>query len=304
MENQISEHIADLTTEILNDYKNDRIIDRMDVFSQPVKEEIIEMTDKLFRIVFPGYFRNRNYKLYHVESSITVLIEDVAYNLNKQVALALRKDMKYAKATEEAVQQAAQEVTVEFLSRIPRIREYIDTDVRATLDGDPAAENSEVIILSYPGLRAIATYRIAHELYLLQVPILPRIMSEYAHSRTGIDINPGATIGHYFFIDHGTGIVIGETTTIGDHVKVYQGVTLGALSTRGGRALCNTKRHPTIEDNVCIYSNASILGGDTVIGHDSVIGGNVFITESVEPYSTVHAQFESVCMSHSGESKS
>jgi serine O-acetyltransferase len=160
--------------------------------------------------------------------------------------------------------------------------------VQAAYDGDPAAYNKDEIIYSYPGLYAILVNRLAHELFLLGVPLIPRVMTEHAHSKTGIDIHPGATIGKYFFIDHGTGIVIGETTEIGDNVKIYQGVTLGALSTRGGQSLRNKKRHPTIEDNVTIYSNASVLGGDTVIGHDSIIGGSTFITESVPPESRIY----------------
>ena len=157
----------------------------------------------------------------------------------------------------------------------------LDTDIIAAYEGDPAARNIDEIMLAYPAFEAISIYRIAHELYMLQVPTVPRMMTEYAHSVTGIDIHPGATIGKYFFIDHGTGIVIGETTVIGNNVKIYQGVTLGALSTRGGQALKNKRRHPTIEDNVTIYSGASILGGDTVIGKDVVIGGNAFITRSI-----------------------
>jgi serine O-acetyltransferase len=157
------------------------------------------------------------------------------------------------------------------------------TDVEAFYDGDPAAFSIDEIIYCYPGLFAITVYRLAHVLYTLGVPMLPRIMTEHAHSVTGIDINPGATIGKYFFIDHGTGIVIGETTVIGENVKIYQGVTLGALSTRGGQSLRGKRRHPTIEDRVTIYSGASVLGGDTVIGHDAVIGGNAFITSSIAP---------------------
>ena len=172
--------------------------------------------------------------------------------------------------------------TKEFFGKIPMIREYIETDLLATLDGDPAAGSFDEIILAYPGLMAITVYRIAHELYLLKVPVLPRLMTEYAHSETGIDIHPGATIGKYFFIDHGTGIVVGETSIIGQNVKIYQGVTIGALSTRGGQ-----KRHPTICDNVTIYAGASILGGDTIIGENTVIGGNTFITRSIEANSKV-----------------
>ena len=161
------------------------------------------------------------------------------------------------------------------------------TDVQAAFDGDPAAQSKEEIIFSYPGFFAIFVYRIAHELYTQSVPLIPRIMTEYAHSGTGVDINAGATIGEYFFIDHATGVVIGETTVIGNHVKIYQGVTLGALSTRAGQKLAGVKRHPTIEDNVTIYSNASVLGGETIVGEDTVIAGGAFVTESIPAHSRV-----------------
>ncbi|MBR2553689.1 MAG: serine acetyltransferase [Aeriscardovia sp.] len=183
--------------------------------------------------------------------------------------------------TEEERRNESYHICHAFFEKLPAIRECVETDLLATLDGDPAASSYEEIILAYPGLIAITTYRLAHELYLLNVPVIPRLMTEYAHSRTGIDIHPGATIGRNFFIDHGTGIVVGETSVIGDNVKIYQGVTIGALSTRGGQKLSGKKRHPTIEDNVVIYAGASILGGDTVIGRNSVIGGNTFITSSV-----------------------
>ena len=172
-------------------------------------------------------------------------------------------------------------------SKLPAIRDTLDTDVQAAYEGDPAATCREEVMLAYPAFEAISIFRIAHELYLMKVPMLPRMMTEHAHSVTGIDINPGATIGKYFFIDHGTGIVVGETTVIGNHVKLYQGVTLGALTTRGGQSLRGKKRHPTIEDNVTIYAGASILGGETVIGRDCVIGSNVFITHSIPPCTTV-----------------
>jgi len=183
------------------------------------------------------------------------------------------------------------ELGAEFLKKLPNIRASLATDVEATLDGDPAAKDKQEIIISYPGIYAISVYRLAHELELLKIPKLPRIMTEHAHSITGIDIHPGAQIGDYFFIDHGTGIVIGETTVIGKHVKIYQGVTLGALSTKGGKTLNGQKRHPTVEDNVTIYSGASIFGGNTVIGKDSVLGSNVFVTNSVPPGSklSIHA---------------
>ena len=185
------------------------------------------------------------------------------------------------------------EKALEVFSRIPKIREYLDTDIDATFDGDPAACDKIEIVLAYPGLYATTIHRMAHELYLMGIPYIPRMMSEHAHSVTGVDIHPGATIGKYFFIDHGTGIVIGETSEIGEHVKVYQGVTVGALSTKDGQALHGVKRHPTIEDNVTLYSGASVLGGRTVIGHDSVIGGSAFVTESIAPYTHVLVKTES-----------
>ena len=169
----------------------------------------------------------------------------------------------------------------DFLKQIPDVQDMLESDVNAAYDGDPAAYSKSEIIYSYPGLYAIMVYRLAHELFQLKVPLIPRIMTEHAHNVTGIDIHPGATIGRSFFIDHGTGIVIGETTVIGEHVKIYQGVTLGGLSTDGGQTLKGTKRHPTIEDNVTIYSGVSILGGDTVIGSGSLIGGNTFVTDSI-----------------------
>jgi serine O-acetyltransferase len=182
---------------------------------------------------------------------------------------------------EEEAQARAEETTAAFLEKLPEIRALVETDLQAAYDGDPAAGSKAEVIIAYPGLYAITVNRLAHVLYELQVPLIPRIMTESAHSRTGIDIHPGARIGRYFFIDHGTGIVVGETTVIGDNVKIYQGVTLGALSTRGGQKLHGKRRHPTIEDNVTIYSGASILGGETVIGRNAVIGTNAFITKSV-----------------------
>ena len=186
----------------------------------------------------------------------------------------------------------AKEKTVEILKKMPEIQRKLLMDVQAAFDGDPAAGSKEQIIFSYPGLYAIFVYRVAHELYVRKIPLIPRIMTEYAHSKTGIDINAGAEIGEHFFIDHGTGVVVGETTVIGDNVKLYQGVTLGALSTRGGQALVDVKRHPTIEDDVTIYSGASILGGKTVVGKGSIIGGNSFITESIPQNARVSTQFQ------------
>jgi serine O-acetyltransferase len=186
--------------------------------------------------------------------------------------------------------EISQQVTLEFLGQIPKLRAVVQTDVEAAYDGDPAATSLDEIIFCYPGLYAITVYRLAHVLYEKNVPMIPRIMTEHAHSITGIDIHPGATIGEYFFIDHGTGVVIGETTIIGKRAKIYQGVTLGGLSTRAGQGLRGKKRHPTLEDEVTIYANASVLGGDTVIGHNSVIGASAFITKSVPACTTVTAK--------------
>ncbi len=266
---------------ILNDYNNQRVIDRIKNFDLPDNAVIEKILDSLKKIIFPGYFRSHSVKIYTVRNQTSMLLEDVIYKLTKQIAIVLRYDALYETASEQEVSQKAQELTFSFLEKIPKIREYIETDVQAAFEGDPAADSRTEIIYSYPGLYAIFVNRIAHELHLLKVPMIPRIMTELAHSKTGIDIHPGATIGKYFFIDHGTGIVIGETTIIGNHVKIYQGVTLGGLSTKGGQSLKNVKRHPTIKDNVTIYSNASILGGETVIGENVVIGGNAFITKSV-----------------------
>ncbi|WP_051226485.1 serine O-acetyltransferase [Butyrivibrio sp. MC2013] len=266
---------------IFQDYDRKRDIDHMDVFNQPDIRAVENITVKLLNIIFPGYYRDHVYKSFNNRNRISVLIEDVIYNLEKQITTALNYSEDYAGTEESVRKEAARKLSSEFGMRIPHIREFVDTDVQATYDGDPAALGKEEIILCYPGLLATTINRIAHELYLLQVPLIPRMMTEYAHSRTGIDINPGANIGKYFMIDHGTGVVIGETSVIGEHVKVYQGVTIGALSTRGGQTLRGVKRHPTIEDNVTLYSGASILGGETVIGHDSVIGSNCFITTSV-----------------------
>ena len=184
---------------------------------------------------------------------------------------------------------------------MPYIQEMLLKDLDATFDGDPAAASKEEVIFAYPGLFAIFVYRIAHELYLRKIPMIPRIMTEHAHSRTGIDINSGATIGEYFFIDHGTGVVIGETTNIGNNVKIYQGVTLGALSTRAGLKLAGKKRHPTIEDDVTIYSNASVLGGNTIIGRGSTIGGSAFITSSIPPFSRVSMKTPELTVDDFGE---
>ena len=275
--NSIEESVNDIVGLLLDDYEKKRASEEVKIFNHPDREAIVDILTSLRKIIFPGYFRNRSIKVYTLRNNLSMLIEDVIYKLTKQMTIVLDGD----ESTDNDITEKAEKIALKFIETLPKIKEYIETDVQAAYDGDPAAFSEDEIIYSYPGLYAILVNRIAHELFLLGVPVIPRMMTEYAHSVTGIDIHPGATIGKYFFIDHGTGIVIGETTVIGNNVKIYQGVTLGALSTRGGQALKSRKRHPTIEDNVTIYSGASILGGDTVIGKDVVIGGNAFITRSI-----------------------
>ena len=241
------------------------------------KNKIIEIVEALRKILFFDYIDISN-----AADKYTILCEQlrcVHDHLSEQIASALLCGDRAS--VNQTLSEQAYTITNEFLAMLPHIKDVLHTDVQAAFDGDPAAQCKDEIIVAYPGLFAISVYRIAHELYILQVPLLPRIMTEHAHSVTGIDIHPGATIGNYFFIDHGTGVVIGETTIIGSHVKIYQGVTLGARSTRKGQSLKGTKRHPTIGDNVTIYSNTTILGGDTVIGSNATIGGNAFLVNSV-----------------------
>ncbi len=281
MEEMREVQIDGLVQKVLSDFEGKKNIDTINIFNRPDKSEVREIVNNLFRVIYPGYYRERAFKIYNPKNSFAVTIEDIFYHLNKQVYLALDFCKLRGVMTEEERRAESYRICTVFFEKIPQIREYIETDLLAAYDGDPAASCFEEIILAYPGLMAITVYRMAHELYLLRVPVIPRLMTEYAHSETGIDIHPGATIDRSFFIDHGTGIVIGETSVIGQNVKIYQGVTIGALSTRGGQKLSGKKRHPTIGDNVTIYAGASILGGETVIGANSVIGGNTFITASV-----------------------
>lgn len=279
----IEQEIESVVDSILKDYGGGRDIDQIEPLRQPDKDVVVDIIEKLRRIVFPGYFRDKNYRSYNAKPNLSMLIEDVLFHLNRQIALVFQS----AGESKETAQEHAEQISLAFFNEIPRVRAMVQTDLEAAYAGDPAATSMAEIIFAYPGLFAITVYRLAHVLYTLHVPMLPRMMTEHAHSVTGIDIHPGATIGKYFFIDHGTGIVIGETTVIGENVKIYQGVTLGALSTRGGQSLRGKRRHPTIEDNVTIYAGASVLGGDTVIGRESVIGSNAFITKSIAPNTTV-----------------
>lgn len=299
--NIIEKEIGDVVSCIVEDYGKERAIDKINKYDMPDKQIIIDILDKLMKIVFPGYFREKVYRVLNPNNHLVTLIEDVAYNLNRQIAIVLKHEGTTDGTADFDPFKESQRLALEFLKKIPHVRDLAETDLQASYDGDPAATSKDEIVFSYPGLYAITVYRLAHELFLLKVPIIPRIMTEIAHSKTGIDIHPGATIGKYFFIDHGTGIVVGETTEIGDNVKIYQGVTLGALSTRGGQSLRNVKRHPTIEDNVTIYSGASILGGETVIGKNVIIGGNVFITKSVNANTKVSAEVQKLVFNQGNE---
>ena len=252
----------------------------------PNRSVIIDIVRDLKSIVFPGYFSTDTSATVFPEYYVGHRLNDIYDRLKNQIEIAL---LYHGEEPEEA-EAHADRTACGFFEQLPEIQRLLLTDVQAGFDGDPAAKSKEEIIFSYPGLFAIYVYRLAHVLYKEEIPFIPRVMSEYAHGRTGIDINPGATIGEYFFIDHGTGVVVGETTEIGNNVKLYQGVTLGALSTRKGQQLANVKRHPTIRDNVTIYSNSTVLGGETVVGENTIIGGNTFITESIPANTKVSAK--------------
>ena len=245
----------------------------------PDRRAVIDLVKEVRRLLFPAYFGDPALMSLAPENYAALLLERISEKLTAQLRLALPEDQV----------QRAEEITREFVHRLPRVQRLLLEDLDATFESDPAAASREEIIFAYPGLFAIFVYRIAHLLYCQRVPMIPRIMAEYAHSRTGIDIHPGASIGPHFFIDHGTGIVVGETTVIGRNVKLYQGVTLGAMSPRAGHASLPGKRHPTVGDDVTIYSGASILGGETDIGDGSVVGGNVFLTHSVRSGTRVAA---------------
>ncbi|HEV3261562.1 MAG TPA: serine acetyltransferase [Gemmataceae bacterium] len=255
----------------------------------PSREVIADILGDLIDVLYPGYARRQNLHMGNVEYHVGDLIDGLHDKLTQQLARALRHE--YCEETPHAdFESLAQQKTVDLLKQLPDLRGVLEQDVQAAFEGDPAAKSYHEVIFCYPGLEAITIYRIAHQLLLLCVPLIPRMMTEYAHSKTGIDIHPGARIGPSFFIDHGTGVVIGETCDIGAHVKLYQGVTLGALSfprDAAGNIIRGMKRHPTLEDEVVVYANATILGGDTTIGHHSVIGSSVWLTHGVDPYTVV-----------------
>jgi serine O-acetyltransferase len=266
----------------------------------PSREAIIDILADLMDILYPGYVRRQNLHIGNVEYHVGDLIDGLHDKLTQQIARALRHEHECTEESREPrngrelvdgdFEGVAQQRAVQLLRQLPELRSALDLDVQAAFEGDPAAKTHHEIIFCYPGVEAIATYRIAHALLQAGVPLIPRMMTEYAHSKTGIDIHPGAHIGPSFFIDHGTGVVIGETCNIGTHVKLYQGVTLGALSfprDASGNIIRGTKRHPTLEDDVVVYANATILGGNTVIGHHAVIGSSVWLTHGVDAYTVV-----------------
>lgn len=290
------EELPELTDRIVVSYEDIGTINHLGHCPLPSTDAVVDIAGDLKEVLFPGYRRRQNLHLGNVAYHIGDLIDGLHDKLTEQIARAISHAYDQEHGTDcEKKQQIdfealGQEKTLQFLETIPHIRDLLAADVQAAFDGDPAARNLDEVIFCYPGLEAITVYRIAHELYDLDVPLIPRILTEWAHRETGIDIHPGARIGRAFFIDHGTGVVIGETCDIAEHVKLYQGVTLGALSfprDDEGRIIRGQKRHPTIESNVVIYANATILGGDTVIGADSVIGASVSLNRTVPPSTLV-----------------
>jgi serine O-acetyltransferase len=284
---RLKEGLSEITEALVATYTECRHINHLGHKALPSREAIVDVLADLMDLLYPGYVRRQNLHIGNVEYHAGDLVDGLHDKLTQQVGRALRHEFQEQGSDLEAL---AQHKTVEFLKRLPELRFVLEEDAQAAFAGDPAAKSYHEIIFCYPGLEAITVYRLAHELLLLEVPLIPRMMSEHAHAKTGIDIHPGARIGPSFFIDHGTGVVIGETCDIGKHVKLYQGVTLGALSfprDAAGNIIRGMKRHPTLEDEVVVYANATILGGDTVIGHHAVIGSNVWLTQSVEPYTVV-----------------
>ncbi|MCL2856823.1 MAG: serine acetyltransferase [Oscillospiraceae bacterium] len=274
-----------LISEILASYEKNLSDETKHPDYLPDKGEVEAVITLLRKLLFPGYFYCKEAD--SDKDGVHGWITHAKDKLQCQICRALNSDAGSSTCSPDVYDKAGA-ICRDFLRKLPELLEVLMTDVQAAYDGDPAASSKHEIIFAYPGIYAISVYRLAHQLHLLSVPLIPRMMTEHAHNMTGIDIHPGAEIGRHFFIDHGTGVVIGETTVIGAHVKLYQGVTLGGLSTRGGQSLRGKKRHPTIEDEVTIYSGATILGGETVIGKGSVVGGNVFITQSVPPHTRVN----------------
>ena len=289
--------LPDVTDQVVATYSQIGTSNHLGHSPLPHNDAVIEITHDLMEVIYPGYQRRQKLHAGNVAYHVSDLLEGLNNALTQQIARALRHKQALANSDDpqsadanDAFEELAKQKTIALLASLPRLRELLATDGQAAYDGDPAAQGLDEIILCYPGLQAITVHRLAHELYGLDVPFIPRMMAEWSHNRTGIDIHPGATIGPSFFIDHGTGVVIGETTEIAAHVKLYQGVTLGALSfpkDDSGQLVRGQKRHPTIEEGVVIYANATVLGGETVIGARSVIGASVSLIQSVPPNTVV-----------------
>jgi len=278
--------VTQLTNQLVASYAKAGGINHLDGKNLPSKRAVAALTVDLLRLLFPGFFDEKPLHSSEIKAETAALLDSVLGALEDEV----RKSLEYqppAGLAKKDIHHEAHQLTRDFLGKLPELREILQTDMAAAFDGDPAAASKDEVLVAYPFVEAIAVQRLAHELFLKQVPLIPRIMSEWAHARTGMELHAGAKIGSHFFVDHCTGTVVGETCVIGQHVKLYHGVTLGAKSTAGGQQLRGKKRHPTIEDRVTIYPGATILGGDTVIGAGSTIGGNVFIMESVQPNSLV-----------------
>jgi len=283
-----SDFTESLVDRILESYEELGGINHLEGPNLPSQQSVGQIVETIESLIFPGFRAEERLDLAGLRYAVGDKIVSITRALGAEVEKSLRYTCRIRNdcGRHEDCTGEAREIVEQLLELIPEIRQKLSLDVVAADRGDPAARSQEEVILSYPGVEAILVHRIAHELWVRDVAMIPRMMSEYAHSTTGIDIHPGASIGDSFFIDHGTGVVIGETTVIGSHVKLYQGVTLGALSVQ--KELANRKRHPTIEDDVTIYAGATILGGDTIIGRGSIIGGNVWITESVPPNSKIY----------------
>ncbi len=280
-----------------------RCFENLDSTPIPSQESVARIIELTRRIIFPGYFNQSELAPSNLEYCLHQELRQLLKLLSKQISLSIQNNAKHTVPSESICNELGHKKAVEFIHALPKFRTLLSTDVQAGFKGDPAAKSHDEVIFSYPGLFAIMVYRTAHELVMLDVPLLPRMMTEYAHSLTGIDIHPRAKIAESFFIDHGTGVVVGETTEIGRRVRIYQGVTLGALSIPSDKIeqYRYKKRHPTIEDEVIIYSNATILGGETVIGARSIIGGNVWITESVPPHTKVILKRPELIFSGNGQ---
>ena len=289
---RLKDQLPEVTDRLVQTYEELGTINHLGHCPLPSYDEVITAVNELTEVLYPGYRRREGLHQGNVQYYVGELIDRLHDRLTQQIGRALRHEAGATTDCDGEIDYEAlgQAKTLEFLKRLPELRTILATDVQAAYEGDPACRSPDEVIFCYPGLEAITVYRLANLLYRLDIPFIPRMMSEWAHNRTGIDIHPGATVGDYFFIDHGTGVVIGETCHIGRHVKLYQGVTLGALSfpTDGeGNLVRGQKRHPTIEDHVVVYANATILGGRTLVGHHSVIGSSVWLTQSVEPHTTV-----------------